>query len=135
MSRPKNDRSRGRSKSRGKYYACYNCVKQGHLKKNCQVWKREQNQGNQKKEENKNTIAPFTCSDEDVAVVVEECLHVGDQVIELVVDTTASCHATLNKELFNTYKAGDFGCVKMGNIASSNIVGIEDICIKTNFGY
>ena len=78
MLRPQNDKSRGRSKSIGKDYACYHYDKQGHVKKNCQVWKREQNQGNQKKEENKDTTAPVTCNDEDVAVVVEECVHVGD---------------------------------------------------------
>ena len=93
MSRPRNDRSKGRSKSRGKDYACYHCGKQGHMKKNCQVYKREQNQVNQKKEENKNTTAPVTCSDEDVAAVIEECLHVGDQMIEWVVDTAASYYA------------------------------------------
>ena len=75
------------------------------MKKNCQVWKCEQNQGNQKKEENKNTTASVTCSDEDVVVVVKECLHVGDQMIEWVVDTVASYHATPNIELFSTYKA------------------------------
>ena len=100
MSRPQNDKSRGRSKSRGKDYACYHCGKPGHMKKNCRVLKREQ--GNQKKEESKNTTAPVTCSDEDVAVVVEECLHVGDQMIEWVVDTAASYHATPNRELFST---------------------------------
>ena len=133
MSRPQNDKSRGRSKSRGKDYACYHCGKPGHMKKNCRVLKREQ--GNQKKEESKNTTAPVTCSDEDVAVVVEECLHVGDQMIEWVVDTAASYHATPNRELFSTYKTGDFGYVKMGNTASSNIAGIGDICIQTNVGY
>ena len=102
MSRPQNDKSRGRSKSRSKDYACYHCGKPGHMKKNCRVLKREQ--GNQKKEESKNTTAPVTCSDEDVAVVVEECLHVGDQMIEWVVDTAASYHATPNRELFSTYK-------------------------------
>ena len=105
------------------------------MKKNCRVWKREQNQGNQKKEEKKNTTTPVTCSDEDFAVVVEEYLHVGDQMIEWVVDTTASYHVMPNRELFNTYKAGDFGCVKMGNIANSNIMGIRDICIQNNVGY
>ena len=50
-------------------------------------------------------------------------------MIEWVVDTAASYHATPNKEFFMTYKAGDFGCVKMGNTASYNIVGIGDICI------
>ena len=50
-------------------------------------------------------------------------------MIEWVVDTAASYHATPNKELFITYKAEDFGCVKMGNPASSNIAGIGDISI------
>ena len=56
-------------------------------------------------------------------------------MIEWVVDTAASYHATPNRELFNTYKTGDLGYVKMGNTASSNIAGIGDICIQTNVGY
>ena len=56
-------------------------------------------------------------------------------MIEWVVNTTASYHAMSNRELFPTYKAGYFGCVKMGNTASSNIVGIGNICIQTNVGY
>ena len=56
-------------------------------------------------------------------------------MIEWVVDTEASYHATPNRELFNTYKAGDFGGVKIENTASSNIVGIGDIFIHTNVGY
>ena len=135
ISRPQNDIYKGRSKSKGKDYSCYQCDKQGHIKKNCKVWKREQNQGTQKKKENKNITALITCSDEDVVVVVEECLHVGDLMTELVVDTTTSYHATPNRELFSTYKVGDFGCVKMGNTANSNIVGIGDSCMHTNVGY
>ena len=54
------------------------------------------------KEENKNTTAPVTYSDEDVVVVIEECLYVGCQMIEWVVDIAASYHATPNRELFNT---------------------------------
>ena len=56
-------------------------------------------------------------------------------MIEWVVDTATSYHATPNRELFNTYKAGDFRCVKMGNTARSNIVGIRDIFIQTNVSY
>ena len=56
-------------------------------------------------------------------------------MIEWVVDSAASYHATPNRELFSTYKIGDFGCVKMGNITNSNIVGIGDIFIPTNVGY
>ena len=50
-------------------------------------------------------------------------------MIEWVVDTAASYHATPNREFFNTYKVGDFRCVKMGNTASSNAVGIGDVSI------
>ena len=56
-------------------------------------------------------------------------------MIEWVVDTIVSYHATPNRELFSTYKARDFRCVKMGNTVDSNIVGIGDICIQTNVGY
>ena len=56
-------------------------------------------------------------------------------MIEWGVDTPVSYHATLNRELFTIYKAEDFGCVKMGNTVSTNIVGIGDICIQTNVGY
>ena len=56
-------------------------------------------------------------------------------MIEWVVDTVVSYHAMPNRELFTTYKAGDFGCVKMGNTTNSNIVGIGDIFIQTNVGY
>ena len=73
--------------------------------------------------------------DEDVSIVVEQCLHVGDQMIELVVNTTASYHVTPNRELFSTYKERDLGCVKMGNTVRYNIMGIGDFCIQTNVGY
>ena len=56
-------------------------------------------------------------------------------MIEWVVDTVVSYHATLNREFLSTYKEGDFGCVKMGNTISSNIVRIGDICKQTNVGY
>ena len=67
--------------------------------------------------------------------VVDECLHVSDQMIEWVVDTAISYHAKPNKELFKTCKERDFGYVKMSNTGSSNVVGIGDICIQTNVGY
>ena len=54
---------------------------------------------------------------------------------EWVVDTVVSYHAMPNRELFITYKARDFGCVKMRNTTMSNIVRIRDICIQANVGY
>ena len=38
------------------------------------------------------------------------------------------------KELFTTYKAREFGTVKMGNFSYSKIVRIGDVCIETNVG-
>ena len=66
--------------------------------------KGEQNKENQKKEENNNTTALIKRGDEDVTVLVNECLHIGDQMIEWVVDIAVSYHATPNRELFTTYK-------------------------------
>uniref|UniRef100_A0A2N9IKM5 Retrovirus-related Pol polyprotein from transposon TNT 1-94-like beta-barrel domain-containing protein n=1 Tax=Fagus sylvatica TaxID=28930 RepID=A0A2N9IKM5_FAGSY len=43
---------------------------------------------------------------------------------EWVVDSAATHHVVHTKELFTTYKAGDFGTVKMGNTSYSKIVGI-----------
>jgi hypothetical protein len=43
-------------------------------------------------------------------------------------------HIVRTKELFTMYKVGNFGTVKMGNISYSKIVGIGDVCIKTNVG-
>ncbi|KAA8532769.1 hypothetical protein F0562_032802 [Nyssa sinensis] len=132
-------KSKGRSQSRGKSAEkgkCYHCGKEGHLKRNCYAWKREQKEenNNQKKNEEKNTTATFE-GDEVVVLSCgeEECLHVGNE-IEWVVDTGASYHATYNKEFFTSYKAGDFGTVKMGNTSHSKIVGIGDVCIRTSVG-
>ncbi|KAA8523891.1 hypothetical protein F0562_010314 [Nyssa sinensis] len=132
-------KSKGRSQSRGKSTEkgkCYHCGKEGHLKRNCYAWKREQKEenNNQKKNEEKNTTATFE-GDEVVVLSCgeEECLHVGNE-IEWVVDTGASYHATYNKEFFTSYKAGDFGTVKMGNTSHSKIVGIGDVCIRTSVG-
>ncbi|KAA8515033.1 hypothetical protein F0562_018180 [Nyssa sinensis] len=132
-------KSKGRSLSRGKSAEkgkCYHCGKEGDLKRNCYAWKREQKEenNNQKKNEEKNTTATFE-GDEVVVLSCgeEECLHVGNE-IEWVVDTGASYHATYNKEFFTSYKAGDFGTVKMGNTSHSKIVGIGDVCIRTSVG-
>ncbi|KAA8529367.1 hypothetical protein F0562_033834 [Nyssa sinensis] len=106
------------------------------MRKNFYAWKREQKEenNNQKKNEEKNTIGTFE-GDEVVVLSCgeEECLHVGNE-IDWVVDTGASYHAIYNKEFFTSYKAGDFGTVKMGNTSHSKIVGIGDVRIRTSVG-
>ena len=74
---------------------------------------------------------------EDVVLLsIEEqkCEHVANNDVEWVVDSAASYYVIPIKELFTTYKAGDFGTVKVGNSSYSIIVKIGDVCIKTNVG-
>lgn len=54
----------------------------------------------------------------------EECLSVTDDKVECVIDTTTSYHDTPSREIFITYKAGDFCIVKMGNTSYSKVVGL-----------
>ena len=55
--------------------------------------------------------------------------------VEWVFDSASSCHVTPRNELFTSYKAGNFGRVKMGNNSYADIVGIRDFCVETNIGY
>ena len=48
-----------------------------------------------------------------------------------MVDTGAFHHVTPRRD-FSTYKSGNLGVVKMGNVCTSKIVGIGDIEIETN---
>uniref|UniRef100_A0A2N9H4I6 Retrovirus-related Pol polyprotein from transposon TNT 1-94-like beta-barrel domain-containing protein n=1 Tax=Fagus sylvatica TaxID=28930 RepID=A0A2N9H4I6_FAGSY len=69
-----------------------------------------------------------------LSVQEQKCEHVDNNDDEWVVDLAATHHVVRTKELFTTYKAGDFGTVKMGNTSYSKIVGISDVYIKTNVG-
>ena len=74
---------------------------------------------------------------EDVVVLsIEEqkCEHVANNDVEWVVDSASSHRVIPTKELFTTYKVGDYGTMKMGNSSFSKIVVIGDVCIKTNVG-
>ena len=133
--------NRSRSRFRGK---CHHCGKEGHMKRHCRAWKREQNEGhnqrrnegdNQKREESNNTTAVLSSSEAEI-LSFEECLNMGhhDQGTEWIFDNGASFHATSEREFFSTYKEGDFGIVKMGNNSYSKILGIGDICLVTNLG-
>ena len=64
----------------------------------------------------------------------QKCEHVAKNDVEWIVDSAASHHVIPTKGLFTTYKANDFGVVKMGNSSYSKIVKIGDVCIKTNVG-
>ena len=56
----------------------------------------------------------------------DECCNVSHPYVEWVIDSASSYHVTSRKELFTSYKVGDFERVKMGNNSYADIVGIGD---------
>lgn len=129
------NKSRGQSKSKDKRLVCYHCEKMGHVKRNCQIWLKEQKEcNNQKNEDDKDTTVVVTIN-EDVLLCVEGyCLHVNDSIITWIIDSGASFHVCSNIDLFVNYKDCDFGITKMGNTSQSKIVGIGDIYFQTELG-
>ena len=81
-----------------------------------------------------NTTTPVIDKEVVLLSFGEEKYHVAYSSVERVIDSTASYHATPNKEFFTVYKAGDFSKVKMGNSNNADIVGVGDVCIQTNIG-
>ena len=99
-------------------------------------WNKKQNKRKyEKNDSEKNTTAAVI--DEDVVVLSikeQQYKHVANNNVEWVIDSAALHHIIPTKGLFTTYKAGDFGTVKMGNSSYSKIVRISDVCIETNVG-
>ena len=83
------------------------------------------------KKENKetNTIA----AEGDIMIVTDDgCVNLATQDSNWVIDSGASFHVTSHSDYFSSYRTGDFGNVRMGNISVSKIVGIGDIFPETS---
>ena len=137
----KNHKGMGRSQSRNphgcrgiskssKYIKCYHCNKVGHMKKECRIWKNEQNEV---KKENKETN---TIADEgDIMIVTDDgCVSFATQDSNWVIDSGASFHVTSHSDFFTSYITGDFVNVRMGNSVVCKIVGIGDIFLEASIG-
>ena len=126
---------RDQSKSRERR-SCYNCGKPGHLKKNCRFLKKESKDKNQNQENDRNTAATTSTSDDEITLLCDqgECCHIAEPDEEWIVDSAASYHCVPKREYFTTYRAGDFGHVNMGNKSTSQIMGIGDIHLQTGVG-
>ena len=135
----RNSKGQGKSKiqleSKGKF-KCFYCDKEGHIKRNCKAWKNKQKEDkNQKKADDENTAVVTVLKDKVLTIRQDDCHTVSDPYVEWVIDSAASCHVTPRKELLASYKARNFGRVKMGNDSYADIVGIGDIYVRTNTGY
>uniref|UniRef100_A0A2N9GXF9 CCHC-type domain-containing protein n=1 Tax=Fagus sylvatica TaxID=28930 RepID=A0A2N9GXF9_FAGSY len=133
-----NDRSKSIDKSQHtETRECFHCGKKGHIRINCRHWRKEQTEDKDHKHDDKKGTTAVVVDEEVVVLSVQEqkCEHVDNIDDEWVVDSAATHHVVRTKELFTMYKAGDFSTVKMGNTSYSKIVGIGDVCIKTNVGY
>ena len=60
-------------------------------------------QAESRKEDEKNTTTSLSNNDE-VLVLLNECLHVDEQGIEWTINTAASYHGTPHLELFSYYR-------------------------------
>ena len=153
---------RGRSKSKSKYadYECHHCHQKGHIKWQCDKWKKDKKK--KKKQDQKQVDSDsntegnrVTTVQEDIMLVmheenegrfgstVEERITVvsdetinhvdGDELI-WIPDSGATIHATSRRELFTNYISGDFGVVKMGNNDRADSIGKGDVHLETANG-
>ncbi|GKU92547.1 hypothetical protein SLEP1_g6259 [Rubroshorea leprosula] len=113
----------GKSKSKSKSgVKCYHCGQLGHMKRNCYLLKGK----DKKKVEDSNTTVVASTSGSDVTLLCNrgECCHVENSDAEWIIDSGASYPCVPKREYFSTYKAGDFGTIKMGNKSVSHIMGV-----------
>uniref|UniRef100_A0A2N9HEI0 Retrovirus-related Pol polyprotein from transposon TNT 1-94-like beta-barrel domain-containing protein n=1 Tax=Fagus sylvatica TaxID=28930 RepID=A0A2N9HEI0_FAGSY len=99
-----------------------------HIRMNCRHWRKEQIEDKDQKHDDEKDTTTIVDDEEVVMLLVQEqkCEHVDNNDDEWVVDSAATHHVVRTKELFTTYKAENFGTVKMGNTSYSKIVGTGD---------
>ncbi|KAI5315217.1 hypothetical protein L3X38_044393 [Prunus dulcis] len=124
------DGSRGRSKTR-KDLECYHCGGIGHMKRECRLFKREQDRGNENSDARHTTATTFD-GNEVIILCGDGFVNLSSQDTCWIVDSGASFHVTSRRDFFTSYTNGDFGNVRMGNDKLSKIVGRGDISLETN---
>ena len=104
---------------------------------NCRHWRKEQIEDKDHKHDDEKGTTAVVDDEEVVVLLIQEqkCEHVDNNDNEWVVYLAATYHVVCTKKLFTTYKTRNFGTVKMANTSFSKIVGIGNLCIKTNVGF
>ena len=134
---------------------CYHCGKQGHLKRDCQLFKQEKGKEKAKEDKPKSTVQI-----EEINAVSED--EVGDIVVnsdddgeilfnsglesaqlattddimlhDWILDSGASFHVTPHREWFTTYDAKRSGRVRLGNDYACEIMEVGDVQLKFQQG-
>lgn len=107
----------------------------GHIKKNCYKFKREKGKGkNEKKDEDGDRVSAADSTGDLVHVSEIDLVNTMSDDHSWVIDSAATLHMTPRKELFTSFKSGNFGKLRIGNDAVSEVAGIGDVCLKTQMG-
>jgi len=124
--------SRNDGKGFRKEVICHYCNMPGHYKRECRKWKKDQSRFEGGKDEKDPTTAIV---EEDVCLVfADDCVSPACQKSTWVIDSGTSFHVTSHRDFFSTYTSGNFGCVRMGNISASKIIGMGDIFLEFDVG-
>ena len=137
---PKGSKQNNRSKSKSRYknVECHYCHKTWHIQRNCFLWKKENKdkKGKQKENhhDNDDRVTTAICDDDLIILRDHDSVNLVSDESMWIIDSGATLHGTPRKEFFTSYTSGDFGVLKMGNDGVTKVVGIGDVCLKTNMG-
>ncbi|KAL0419311.1 UNVERIFIED_CONTAM: hypothetical protein Sradi_1344600 [Sesamum radiatum] len=102
---------------------CYNSSKPNHMAKDCRLPKKNQAHVSEVRS------VPIDLGELNLSVVVFEA-NLVDNPREWWIDTSATRHICSDKEMFSTYTLINGRKLFMGNSATSNIVGINNVVLK-----
>lgn len=122
------DKSRSKSKSNYKNLECHHCGKNGHIKKFCYKWKRENKgqsfENKQEKKDGVNNERVAAAANNDIIIVYDDnMVNFSCHQTTWVINSGASLHVTSKKEFFTSYTSGGFGVLKIGNDGLAQVVG------------
>jgi hypothetical protein len=102
------DKSRGKSKSK-REIKCFYCSKQGHIKRECRKFKRDQlkEKGEELKEEK--DIATVAFDGDDLVVCEDVYVNLEYHESMQVVDVAASFYIMSHRDFFSSDTSGNFG--------------------------
>ncbi|KAL0307446.1 UNVERIFIED_CONTAM: hypothetical protein Sangu_3030600 [Sesamum angustifolium] len=102
---------------------CYNCGKPNHMAKDCRLPKKNQAHVSEVRS------VPIDLGELNLSTMVFEA-NLVDNPRKWWIDTGATRHICSDKEMFSTYTPINERKLFMGNSATSNIVGLDNVVLK-----